>query len=84
MVKQIVVKRANKNVTVEQFWQMRDSLKKNKSQKNAQPTAQIDLSRRHRFKKLTQERNEVDINIGHHIDLIKVSRRRGYAEDAEG
>lgn len=71
MVKYIPTKRASKDVSVEQFWSMKEKIKPREVEKTKR-RVQMDLSDRYRFKSFKKEIKKIDVSLAHYIDEIKV------------
>ena len=71
MVKHIIQKRKNKNLTLEEFHDIQES-KKIKKKEQTNKKYFIDISHRHKFKRPSDKVKEIDISIAHKIEEIKV------------
>ncbi|KAL4488796.1 hypothetical protein ABPG72_016449 [Tetrahymena utriculariae] len=70
MVKFIPTKRATKNLSVEEFWQVKQKLKSRDAEK-LKRRVQVDLSGRYKFKSFKKEIQNIDVSLTHFIDEIK-------------
>ena len=71
MVKKIANKRTNKSVTLQQYHQLVESRKVKKKEDHGK-TFFIDISRRHKFKKKAEKFQDIEINLSHKIEEIKI------------
>lgn len=74
MVKFIATKRTSKSVTIDTYRAEKDKKKKSSSSSQAQtrPPTYVNIDRRHKYLRPTQKLKELDVNIAHYINEIKV------------
>lgn len=71
MVKKIIQKRSKKSTTVEAFHELQESNKTRKKE-DLGKTFFIDISRRHKFKRVSEKLHEIQINLVEKIEEIKI------------
>lgn len=71
MVKHIIQKRNDKTLTIEQYKTQLETKKINKKQKVSMKYT-VDISKRHKFKRVKNKVLQIDINLAHKIEEIKV------------
>lgn len=70
MVKNLVIKRTSKNVTIEEF---KASKAKNQNDQGPKiPPRYINIDDRHRFVKTKKKYEKIDLNIAHYLKEIKL------------
>lgn len=85
MVKFVATKRSNKNTTIEQYNEQKAKLKAeipNRQNKHQQgPHRYTNIDRRHKFVRSTQKLQEIDVNVAHYINEIRINP---YSEEVDG
>ena len=85
MVKFIATKRSSKNTTIEQYNEQKAKLKaenpnrQNKPQQG--PHRYTNIDRRHKYVRPTQKLKEIDVNVAHYINEIRINP---YSEEVDG
>jgi len=73
MVKTIATKRTSKNVTIDQYLQEKAQKNKNSQNKKHSPAPRYEnLDRRYRYVRPTQKLKEIDVNVAHYINEIRI------------
>jgi len=82
MVKFVATKRTNKNVTIEQYNDEKTRLAQARGHKKPQgPPRYTNIDRRHKYVRPTQKIRELDVNIAHYINEIRINP---YSEEVDG
>jgi len=71
MVKTIATKRTSKNITIEQYLEEKAQKNKN-SQKQSHAPRYVNLDRRYRYVRPTQKLKDIDVNVAHYINEIRI------------
>ncbi len=73
MVKTIISKRASKNVTIEQFNEEKSQKRHgNKNHGNSAKPRYVNLDKRYKYVRPTQKLKDIDVNVAHYINEIKI------------
>jgi hypothetical protein len=70
MVKFLITKRTNKNLTAEQFWAEKNKNKKGQDQ--GPPPRYVNIDKRYHFVRPTEKLDKLDVNVAHYINEIKI------------